>query len=99
MVRGVVPFATWLPMTDKKIFADVKRAASLVGYIESACGGEAVKSGASLFINPSPCCGHKDCFSIFSPNKDGAQDAYKCHSCGAKGDVFTVATEIQGLLQ
>lgn len=97
MVRGVVPFATWFPMTGKKIFADVKRAASLVGYIESACGGEAVKSGASLFINPSPCCGHKDCFSIFSPNKDGAQDAYRCHSCGAKGDVFTVATEIQGL--
>lgn len=84
-------------MTDnKRVFADVKRAASLIGYIESSLGGTPVKSGASLFINPAPCCGHNDCFSIFSPAKDGAQDAYKCHSCGAKGDIFTLATEIQG---
>lgn len=82
---------------DNKIFAEVKRAASLVGYAEAALGGTVVKSGASTFINPAPCCSHNDCFSIFSPNKDGAQDAYKCHSCGAKGDVFTLTTEIQGL--
>lgn len=88
-------------MTDKNndnaVFAEVKRAASLVDYIEQALGGTLVKSGASRFINPAPCCGHNDCFSIFSPNKDGADDAYKCHSCGASGDVFKLATEIQGL--
>ncbi len=82
---------------DKHIFAEVKRAASLIGYIESAVGGSVVKSGASTFINPAPCCGHNDCFSIFSPNKDSAQDAYKCHSCDAKGDVFKFATDVQGL--
>lgn len=82
---------------DNGVFAEVKRAASLPGYIESAIGGEVVKSGATTFVNPAPCCGHNDCFSLFSPNKDGALDAYKCHSCGAKGDVFSVATEIQGM--
>lgn len=84
-------------MSDNAIFAEVKRAASMVEYIEAAVGGQVVKSGASTFVNPAPCCGHNDCFSVFSPNKDGAQDAYRCHSCGAKGDVFSVATELQGL--
>lgn len=84
-------------MTDNQIFSEVKRAASLADYIEDRCGGERVKSGASKFINPSPCCGHNDCFSLFSPNKDGAEDAYRCHSCGAKGDVFSVATEFRGM--
>ena len=84
-------------MTDNQIFSEVKRAASLADYIEDRCGGERVKSGASEFINPSPCCGHNDCFSLFSPNKDGAKDAYRCHSCEAKGDVFSVATEFRGM--
>lgn len=82
---------------DNAVFAEVKRAASLGGYIEHAVGGTIAKSGASVFVNPSPCCGHNDCFSLFSPNKDGALDAYKCHSCGVSGDVFKLATEIQGL--
>jgi len=84
-------------MNNNSIFADVKRAASLVGYIESALGGSVVKSGASTFVNPAPCCGHNNCFSIFSPNKDGAEDAFKCHSCGVAGDVFKLAEEVQGL--
>lgn len=82
---------------NNAIFAEVKRAASLTDYLEQALGGTVVKSGASTFINPSPCCGHNDCFSIFSPNKDSAQDAYRCHSCGVSGDVFKAATELQGL--
>jgi len=76
---------------DNRIFADVKRAASLVDYLEYAHGGKVVKSGATTFYNPAPCCGHNDCFSVFSPNKDDAQDAFKCWSCGRTGDVFTAA--------
>lgn len=82
---------------DPRIFAEVKRAAVLTDYIEAAVGGKVVKSGKSVFINPSPCCSHNDCFSIFSPNKDGAEDGYKCHSCGASGDVIKFAAELQGL--
>lgn len=82
---------------DNQIFAEVKRATSLLGYIEARTGGSVVTSGASTFVNPAPCCSHNDCFSVFSPNKDKAQDAYKCHSCGKAGDVFKFATDVMGM--
>lgn len=82
---------------DNAVFAEVKRAASLIDYVEARSGGSVVKSGSSTFVNPAPCCGHNDCFSVFSPNKNDVLDAYKCHSCGVVGDVFKFGTDVLGL--
>jgi DNA primase len=75
------------------VFQDVKGSADLADFIESKSKSKRKKTGATTFFNPSPCCGHNDCFAIFGSNKD----AYKCHSCGAHGDVFTFAEEMLGL--
>lgn len=80
---------------DNRVFQDVKGACSLIDYIEANSNGKMVKSGASVFINPAPCCNHNDCFSIFGKGPD--KDGFKCHSCGEKGDVFTFAEKIEGL--
>lgn len=82
-------------MSDNRVFQDVKGACSLIDYIEANSNGKMVKSGASVFINPAPCCNHNDCFSIFGKGPD--KDGFKCHSCGEKGDVFTFAEKIEGL--
>lgn len=74
------------------VFSDVKRAADLAEYIEQASGAKRKKVGASVFFNPAPCCGHNDCFALFD-----ADTAYKCHSCGASGDVFNYAEAMQGM--
>lgn len=75
------------------VFQDVKRAADLADYIEQASGSKRKKSGATVFFNPAPCCNHNDCFSLFGDD----DSAYKCHSCGAAGDVFTYAEQVQGM--
>nr|MBL8412758.1 toprim domain-containing protein [Dechloromonas sp.] len=85
--------------TDNRIFGEVKDVCSLVDYIESKSSGKAVKSGATTFINPAPCCNHNDSFSV--KNKDGVQ-TWKCYSCGApsnlkSGDVFHFAEQVLGL--
>lgn len=81
---------------DNQVFTDVKNRASLVDYVEHATGGKVVKSGKSVFVNPAPCCGHNDCFSI----KD--DKTWKCYSCGAPegmkgGDIFHFAEGVQKL--
>ncbi|MBW7903817.1 MAG: toprim domain-containing protein [Rhodocyclaceae bacterium] len=82
---------------DNRIFGEVKRDCSLVDYIKARTGGESVKSGATTFINPAPCCTHNDCFSI------GKNDeTWKCYSCGEPqglkaGDVFHFAEKVLGM--
>lgn len=85
--------------TDNRIFGEVKGACSLVDYIEAKTSSKAVKTGATVFMNPSPCCAHNDCFSI--KTRDG-QQTYKCYSCGAPsdlkaGDVFHFAEQQLGM--
>lgn len=81
---------------ENRIFSEVKGAASLSDYIERTNGGTIVKSGASVFVNPAPCCGHNDCFNL----KDDR--TWHCYSCGApegikSGDVFHFAEHVQGM--
>lgn len=77
-------------MNDTRIFAEVKRAASLADFLEARASGKVVKTGASVFFNPAPCCGHNDCFSLYRDNKRD-EDRFKCHSCGKGGDVLEAA--------
>lgn len=75
---------------DTRIFSEVKRAASLTDFLEHRASGKLIKSGASLFFNPAPCCGHNDSFSVYqSKTKD--EGRWKCHSCGKGGDVLELA--------
>lgn len=76
-----------------RLFQDVKRAANLATYIEQATGTAPKKSGASLFFNPCPLCQHRDCFALYGQEKD----AYKCHSCGDGGDIFTFAEKFKNM--
>ena len=84
--------------TDNRIFAEVKGACSLVDYITyKFTGSKEEKSGATTFINPAPCCSHKDCFNV-----DTKKNSWKCYSCGAPsdlkaGDVFHFAERVLGL--
>lgn len=85
--------------TDNRIFGEVKRACSLVDYIQAKSSGKAVKSGATTFINPAPCCNHNDAFNVKA--KDG-KESWKCYSCEAPanlkaGDVFHFAEHVLGL--
>lgn len=84
--------------TDNRIFGEVKGACDLADYITyKFSGSKAVKSGATTFINPSPCCSHNDCFNV-----DTKKHSWKCYSCGAPhdlkaGDVFHFAERVLGL--
>lgn len=78
---------------SKRVFADVKARASLADYIEYKCGTTAKRVGSSIFFNPSPCCAHNDCFSLFGED----HSAYKCHSCGEGGDVFSFVQAREGV--
>lgn len=84
--------------TDNRVFAEVKGACSLVDYVTFKVAGCAeVKSGATTFINPAPCCSHKDCFNV-----DTKKNSWKCYSCRAPsdlkaGDVFHFAERVLGL--
>lgn len=85
--------------TDNRIFAQVKDACDLADYIESKSAGKRLKSGATTFINPAPCCNHNDSFNV--KTKDGAQ-TWKCYSCQAPanlkgGDVFHFAEQVLGM--
>lgn len=87
--------------TDNRIFSEVKSACSLVDYIQAKSSGKAVKSGATTFINPAPCCGHNDSFSL--KTKDG-KESWKCYSCQAPadlkaGDVLHFAVQVLGMSQ
>lgn len=76
-----------------RTFSEVKARASLIDYIEHCTNTQHKKTGASIFFNPCPFCGHNDCFSIYGDDKD----TFKCHSCGRSGDVFNFAEEHGGL--
>lgn len=85
-------------MSDGRIFGEVKAACSLLDYIEHRLpAAKVVKSGASTFINPAPCCSHNDCFNV-----DTKKGTWKCYSCGTPaslkaGDVFHFAEQVLGL--
>lgn len=48
-------------------------------------GGQRKKN----FVNPAPCCGHHDCFSI-----DEDQNLWKCFSCGKGGSVIDLVMAV-----
>lgn len=81
-------------MNNNQIFSEVKRAVSLADFLEAFGSGKVLKSGASTFFNPAPCCGHNDCFSLYRDNKRD-EERWKCHSCGKSGDVLEAA-EVMG---
>lgn len=84
--------------SDNRIFGEVKAACALADYIAYRLPStKAVKSGATTFINPAPCCDHNDCFNV-----DTKKNSWKCYSCGAPsdlkaGDVFHFAEKVLGL--
>lgn len=83
-------------MSDNQIFGEVKDNCDLAEYVIFKSGGKIVKSGATTFINPSPCCSHNDCFNVSNKN------TWKCYSCGAPhdlkaGDVFHFAERVMGM--
>lgn len=69
------------------LFREVKDRSRLIAYIEATTGTKGKRTGKSIRFNPCPMCGHKDCFTVFGD----AEDTFKCHSCEAKGDVFSFA--------
>lgn len=73
---------------SRDAFQEVKAKADLVEYVEHVTGTTGKRSGKSVFFNPCPFCGHKDCFTVF---ERGGQQGYRCHSCETHGDVFTFA--------
>lgn len=77
----------------KQVFQRVKSATSLQAVIEYMSGVTARRVGSSLFFNPSPCCAHNDCFALFGDDLS----AYKCHSCGEGGDVFSFVQAREGV--
>lgn len=82
------------PKNDtRSVYKEVKARASLTDFIEQATGTTPKAVGISTRFNPCPFCGHKDCFTVFGEDRD----AYRCHSCEAKGDVFTFAEQYQHL--
>jgi len=74
-------------------FSEVKAHSSLVDYIAHTTGKHPKKVGSSLRFNPCPFCNHNDSFTVFGEDLSG----YKCHSCDAKGDIFTFAEHYQSL--
>ena len=78
---------------NKKTFQDVKSGADLQRYIEQVTGTTGKRTGSSIFFNPCPLCGHNDCFALFGEN----HQAWKCHSCGEGGDIFTFAQKKEGM--
>lgn len=47
--------------------------------------------GKSIWLNPSPCCGHNDCFSLAKDKPVG-----HCFSCGTKGNHIQLVEEVWG---
>ncbi|PKN68501.1 MAG: hypothetical protein CVU54_14380 [Deltaproteobacteria bacterium HGW-Deltaproteobacteria-12] len=52
--------------------------------------GTIFKAGRTLRCNPSPCCGHNDCFSF-------ASNHFHCFSCGGHGDQVDFVSRIKNL--
>lgn len=46
----------------------------------------------AITLNPSPCCGHNDCFSIATHMNAG-----NCFSCGTKGTRIQIVEQVWGL--
>lgn len=85
--------ATIDELNTNLIFQDVKSRADLADFIEAKSSSKPKTSGKTIFFNPSPCCGHNDCFSVYGDDKK----SYKCHSCGSAGDIFNYAEEVLGM--
>lgn len=48
--------------------------------------------GDEYWVNPSPCCGHNDCFHVTL-----SKEIWKCFSCGRGGDVFDLAMIVENV--
>lgn len=79
--------------STQAIYKEVKSKASLPDFISLHANITPKRTGNSIRFNPCPHCGHKDCFTVFGEHSD----AYKCHSCGVGGDVFTFAEQFLSL--
>lgn len=69
---------------------EIKSRLDLVDYAEKQSGQKGKKAGKKVGFNPSPCCGHNDCFSI-----DPDNNLFKCFSCNAGGDIFSYIEQVE----
>jgi 5S rRNA maturation endonuclease (ribonuclease M5) len=76
----------WIKTVNRLIADDLLKIYPqfIEGYFDSA--------GSDWRINPSPCCGHNDCFTL-TPGFDG----FHCFSCNASGSHYKLFLEKSGL--
>ncbi len=86
MPATVTTLRNYTEILAPDLFDVVKEEVSVLSLATST-GASQMKNGASsFFINPSPCCGHNNCFSV-----NVARNRWKCFSCGSGGSVIDLA--------
>lgn len=72
--------------------ADYIAKGNLEAFIEEFFPGSSPSSfGTGIRLNPSPCCGHNDCFSFSRIKNVGT-----CYSCGTSGSKISFVETVMG---